>query len=81
MIFTLWSVYKMERTIGTSHWDSAVMFMEQHPDRMFLFTKNNFHDQDGLQVGPGWEYVVERHEGKLFCVTYKDGFIFKKVPA
>jgi hypothetical protein len=48
---------------------------------MFLFTKSNFYDQDGLQVGPGWEYVVERHDGKLFCVTYKDGFIFKKVPA
>jgi len=71
----------MERTIGASHWDSAVAFMEKHPDKMFLFTKSNFDDQDGLQVGPGWEYVVERHDGKLFCVTYKDGFIFKKVPA
>lgn len=71
----------MERTIGTSHWDSAIEFMEQHPDRMFLFTKSNFDDQDGLHVGPGWEYVVERHGGKLFCVTYLDGIMFKKVSA
>jgi hypothetical protein len=69
----------MERTIGTSHWDSAVKFMRQHPDRMFIFAKYNFENQD-FQLGPGWEYVVERHDGNLFCVTYKDGMKIKSIP-
>jgi len=71
------SVYKtMERFIGDSHWQCAIEYLKQHPEKSHTFPNG---DMDGpLILKDGWDYVVHRVENTLVCTTYYDKKVFSR---
>ena len=73
----------MERDIGTSHWNDALAYMKDHPEKEWCFGHACLrHDPEVTALTlSGWEYIVRRDGTKLNFVVYHNGTIVSTRPA
>jgi hypothetical protein len=64
--------------VGESHWNDAVQYLMDHPDKNFTFV-HAFRHGAPLDTfhSIGWEYMVHRNDSVFHLVTYYDGIIYK----
>ena len=66
----------MQREIGSDHWNYAAAMLKEKPTLTHLFVKGDLDDRHkplGEISTTGWDYVVERRNGGIVCVTYYCG--------
>ena len=71
----------MERTVGDSHWNDAVQYLIEHPEKNFAFV-HAFRHGATLDTfnSTGWEYIVQRNGSEFNFLTYYYGTLYKSRP-